>query len=125
MSYTPAPWRWMYWHSDGQLVYNVKPVMRPYDGQIENRGDAVLIAAAPELLEALIVCTEQLSHCVGTTNKAVLQAQAAITKAIMGSQLTMRDADVLPCGHSAGLVFGENEIVCGECGQPARRIHHP
>lgn len=122
MSHTPAPWKWFYWRCDGQLVYNVKPVMRVIDGQIENKHDAQLIAAAPELLDALIEASEQLSHCLGSTNKTVLKAQAAITKAIMGSHLTMRDTDVLPCGHSVGLVFGENEIVCGECGQPARRI---
>lgn len=122
MSYTPAPWKWMYWKDGEQIVYNVHPVMRPNDGQIENKRDALMMAAAPEILEALIVCAEQLAHCLGTSNKAVLQAQAAITKAIMGSHLTMREADVLPCGHSAGLVFGENEIVCGECGQPARRL---
>lgn len=51
--YTPAPWKWQYWTNDGEIVYNVIPVMRPMDGQIENQADAQLIAAAPEMLEVL------------------------------------------------------------------------
>lgn len=30
-------------------------------------------------------------------------------------------ADVLPCGHSAGIEFGESSWSCVVCGHPARR----
>ena len=36
-------------------------------------------------------------------------------------RLTPRAADVLPCGHSEGIEFGESSWVCVVCGQPARR----
>ena len=40
---------------------------------------------------------------------------------IQERQLTMRAADVLPCGHNQGIVFGESSWTCAVCGQPARR----
>ena len=46
-------WKWMYWNCGDKVVYNIKPIMRPWDGQIENKEDAVLAAAAPDLLDAL------------------------------------------------------------------------
>lgn len=36
--------------------------------------------AESDLLEALIVCAEQLAHCLGNNNKAVEQARAAIMR---------------------------------------------
>lgn len=38
------------------------------------------------------------------------------------SRPTPREADVLPCGHSMGIVFGESSHTCAVCGQPARRL---
>lgn len=40
---------------------------------------------------------------------------------IQERQPTMRAADVLPCGHNQGIVFGEASWTCAVCGQPARR----
>lgn len=37
-------------------------------------------------------------------------------------RLTPREADVLPCGHSLGIVFGEQSWNCAVCGEPARRL---
>jgi len=37
-------------------------------------------------------------------------------------RLTPREADLLPCGHSAGIVFGETSWKCAVCGEPARRL---
>lgn len=31
-------------------------------------------------------------------------------------------ADALPCGHNAGIIYGENDWTCGECGQSVRRL---
>lgn len=31
------------------------------------------------------------------------------------------EADALPCGHSAGIEFGESSWSCVVCGQPVRR----
>lgn len=38
------------------------------------------------------------------------------------SRPTPRETDVLPCGHSMGIVFGESSWTCVVCGQPARRL---
>ena len=48
----------------------------------ENTANANLIAAAPELLEALQAMIESYEHEASMHNRALLQARAAIAKAL-------------------------------------------
>ena len=80
--HTPGPWRavkraqpigwaeWeVAWSDDGELVCDV----------VYHEADARLIAAAPELLEALVECLE--CEFAVTDKAAIEKAQAAIAKA--------------------------------------------
>lgn len=51
------------------------------DDEAEGRANARLIAAAPDLLDALEACAEQLAHCLGPDTEAGRKARAALSKA--------------------------------------------
>jgi hypothetical protein len=69
--------------------YKIANVLTPvYDGSLEReteetRANARLIAAAPELLEALIECEYMIDHCLFgcDAENAKAKARAAIAKA--------------------------------------------
>lgn len=96
MSHTPGPWKW--WtsnsflrlssESDGKDGGVICPIVSRSDGHpdlIVKREDMALIAAAPELLEALEVANQAMSKGRNASYEefygAVNKARAAITKA--------------------------------------------
>lgn len=59
------------------------------------------------------------------TDHQLLAALVALTAASLGVSIfvcnpTTGAGDVLRCGHSAGIEFGESSWVCVVCRQPAR-----
>lgn len=96
-TYTPGPWR----YDDGEIVAPGQAVVaRVYDADdfpcadpetveewdraaVEFRGNAALIAAAPDLLEALLAIVERFDRQVGSS-ALWRQARAALAKATGG-----------------------------------------
>lgn len=84
-SYTPGPWQW----SNGRLLHNVPGEYSDTILDIQDKvwrpteEDARLIAAAPELLEALEACVARITNEVADAEflDEVDQARAAIAKA--------------------------------------------
>lgn len=89
--HTMGPWRSEPCHRSGYTVWggtDAAPVCvvdtQDYEdrfGTIKNEADARLIAAAPDLLEALWVCMEHNRLHHGNSHNTVIQALAAIAKA--------------------------------------------
>ena len=86
-NHTPGPW-----HSHGSIVYNAAGwaicnaiIYHGNFGQAETQANATLISAAPELLEALKACLEDLESFPVSLGmnfcKGAKLAQAAIAKA--------------------------------------------
>lgn len=92
MSHTPGPWEWLYGHSglrgqpttdnaDGMvLAYEPHEGMWLRDYTTEGAANAHLIAAAPELLEALKAVVNALGFH-GIARDAANRAISAIAKA--------------------------------------------
>jgi hypothetical protein len=86
--HTPKPWHWGYDYY-GLFGENDEPVLcyMPFEGMdLECRYDrekanARLIAAAPDLLEALRLAVRQNSHDMLLTGEELRQCEAAIAKA--------------------------------------------
>jgi hypothetical protein len=82
--HTPGPWKIAYDPNFVDLVSvyvdrrSICQIDMP-DG--EDHANARLIAEAPELLAALGEAAEQLAFCLGSTNKTVERARAAIARA--------------------------------------------
>ncbi|MBV6027252.1 hypothetical protein KUT53_22515 [Pseudomonas aeruginosa] len=80
--HTPGPWKW----NHGRLLHNVAGEYSETILDIEEEAwrptddDAKLIAAAPDLLEALQVCIEQIT-ALCSADDVPDQARAAIAKA--------------------------------------------
>lgn len=77
--HTPAPWKQdgLYIDApDGSLIATVNS-----EDSIENEFNGKLIAAAPELLEALKECLERLEMDYPADNPRITQAKKAIKKA--------------------------------------------
>ena len=99
MNHTPGPWVKDYngsvghikslWEGHGFIneKYRKTPTVARYDvlsitiSKEEQEANARLIAAAPELLEALWVCAEHNALHFGECHNTVIQARAAIAKA--------------------------------------------
>lgn len=87
--HSPAPWTWNK-HYCGLVASNGDPVLQfyEYEGMLlagfdkYEKANARLIAAAPELLEALNLCLAQLEPSMTTLEfEAADAARAAISKA--------------------------------------------
>ncbi|UYM55267.1 hypothetical protein [Leclercia adecarboxylata] len=86
---TPGPWESKTIHGDLKVIQKgsyekLAPGMVSYCcvTELENKHDAKLIAAAPELLEALQKMVESYQFEASIDNPALLQARAAIAKAL-------------------------------------------
>ncbi|MFO7066833.1 UNVERIFIED_CONTAM: hypothetical protein P3C79_16435 [Pseudomonas aeruginosa] len=81
-THTPGPWQW----NHGRLLHNVAGEYSETILDIEEEAwrptddDSKLIAAAPDLLEALQVCIEQIT-ALCSADDVPDQARAAIAKA--------------------------------------------
>lgn len=89
--HTPGPWGWYWRHEDGEAICGVFSETRPgmaysvcraprYQTKEQWEADARLIAAAPELLEALKETVCALEVC-GKDFRATEVARAVIAKA--------------------------------------------
>ena len=81
MSHTKGPWkvRW-------KTAFCNRAAIEPAIGEVYGAGDelrdnANLIAAAPELLEALLDLYNALDSCIELTPKVLAKARAALAKA--------------------------------------------
>lgn len=82
--HTPGEWRTVYESKTGTVVKTgektIAKVFRNIN-LIEINANARLIAAAPELLEALIKCKHFLNHGIGMTKKDQQEIDLIIKKA--------------------------------------------
>ena len=78
----------------------------------------VLDAAEAKAIQAIQLIKSAPDNQFGEDDEKIA---SEILFQIQERQLTMRAADVLPCGHNQGIVFGEASWTCAVCGQPARR----
>ena len=90
--HTPGPWKMGFNFTNEQAIIGKDGVVvadASWTGgsgcelSIDNPADAKLIAAAPELLEALIECEYMIDHCLFgcDAENAKAKARAAIAKA--------------------------------------------
>ena len=96
MSHTPGPWKWWTSNSrsrlssdasrkDGDVLHAVRLRDGSADVEVPNPDDALLIEAAPELLEALIGISRLYNEDKGCrTLPQYVAARAAIAKATGG-----------------------------------------
>ncbi|RDC59755.1 hypothetical protein HME9302_00950 [Alteripontixanthobacter maritimus] len=97
VSHTPGPWRIKRWSGkEAQVIGTVPIASGPQKGELPfislpaSNADACLIAAAPDMLEALEECKRQLEYLdgrspSGTTPATLLRVRAAIAKAKGGA----------------------------------------
>ena len=81
----------------------------------------------PEQFSAKNVIKQAIADCRATWPLTLQELREVLIScagdlAAEGRRLTPREADVLPCGHSLGIVFGEQSWNCAVCGEPARRL---
>jgi hypothetical protein len=82
MKHTPGPWTtaegptYCAIRTDARVIADMRLVGLHY-----NKADAALIAAAPELLEALKLAVRQNSHDMLMTGEELRKCEAAIDKA--------------------------------------------
>jgi len=79
----------------------------------------------PEQFSAKNVIKQAIADCRATWPLTLQELREVLIScagdlAAEERRLTPREADVLPCGHSLGIVFGEQSWNCVVCGQPAR-----
>lgn len=96
-AHTPGPWVVEEWASDygptgdfsvyqvgAKNKYPIASIQEPFNGK-KTKANANLIAAAPDLLEALWVATEHNALHFGEQHNTVIQGRAAIAKATGGA----------------------------------------
>ncbi|HGH4619155.1 TPA: hypothetical protein ACJIWO_000198 [Enterobacter cloacae] len=77
MKHTPGPW---YWDSEGLGSKDVLVFGKGYPFEMTSEANKRLIAAAPDLLEALQACLGWVNN--GVAREAHEKARAAISKAL-------------------------------------------
>ncbi len=75
-----------------------------------------------DMAYALCLEIEKLPASEQQTKCSVLASnlRAEIARAQQARAQQARAADVLPCGHNAGIVFGEKSWSCAVCGEAVR-----
>lgn len=91
--HSPGPWgcsytsNWCHEYRIGTADGKSLPINAPCNDRSEQRANARLIAAAPDLLEALLLMIQQFKH-VGSDEActAILMARLAVSRALVGDR---------------------------------------
>ena len=84
VKHTPGPWQWTQHFDPTISIYKdgFGTLARLYDSAAgTGKANARLIAAAPDLLEALVQFVDEFYGCYADGEPAMIKARAAITKA--------------------------------------------
>ena len=86
--HTPGPWQWTQHFDPTISIYKdgFGQIARLYDSSAgTGKANARLIAAAPDLLDALVQFVDEFEGCYADGEPAMIKARAAIAKATGGA----------------------------------------